>query len=103
MWSLNLLLKLYIYCKKNTTVEHIADKSCLIFLFFFKFVRQMCFMLIDMFTNIRTTHVKQTLHKPCKTCLDTETQYITFFAVFFASFSCTEVLGTEHEDCQAFM
>lgn len=61
----------------------------------------MCFMLIDMFTNIRTTHVKQTLHKPCKTCLDTETQYITFFAVFFASFSCTEVLGTKHEDCQA--
>lgn len=54
-------------------------------------------MLIDMFTNIRTTHVEQTLTYPCKISLDAKTQYITYFAIFFAYFSCTDVLGTKRE------
>lgn len=70
---------------------------------FSKFVRKMCFIFIEIFTNIRTTHVEQILNKHCTTCLDAVAQYITYFAIFFAYFPVWKFQGTEHEGCQAFM
>lgn len=63
----------------------------------------MFFVLNDMFTNIRSTHVDKLLNKPCYSCLDAKTQYITYFAIFFAYYSSTEVLRTERDGCRAFM